>query len=311
MNIISIGELIRQRRIELGLTQEQLCEGICEPSNISRIENGYQLPSRSKMTALLQRLGLPSEKYYALLSDVEVEISNLQAEITSHIVRREYHEGLEKLAQLETMIEDDDNILKQFILSCKVALGKRDKGNIVHYSDDERIEMLYEAIRLTVPRFDIDDLSAHLLSADEIKIINQIGITYQFNCQYKAAIAIFYELMRYIKKHFRTLTQSLETAPIVILIAYNYSQFLNFDARYEDSLEIAELGLEYSKSLRNSSYLGSLLFIKANDLYHLNRVEESRKYYLQSYYVYCALDDVECLQEAKEHIKELFGLNID
>ena len=40
MKEIFLGEVIRQRRLELGLTQEELCEGICEPMTISRFENG-------------------------------------------------------------------------------------------------------------------------------------------------------------------------------------------------------------------------------------------------------------------------------
>ena len=47
---------MKQRRLELGLTQEELCEGICEPITISRMENGRQTPSRNRINALLQRL---------------------------------------------------------------------------------------------------------------------------------------------------------------------------------------------------------------------------------------------------------------
>ena len=36
MKEIFLGEVIRQRRLELGLTQEELCEGICEPMTISK-----------------------------------------------------------------------------------------------------------------------------------------------------------------------------------------------------------------------------------------------------------------------------------
>ena len=78
-----IGKVIRQRRKELGYTQEQLCEGICEPPNISRLENEQQIPSRSTMTLILERLGLPNDIYYAYLSDNEAEIEDLQTEIVS------------------------------------------------------------------------------------------------------------------------------------------------------------------------------------------------------------------------------------
>ena len=50
----------------LGLTQEELCEGLCEPATLSRIENGRQAPSRSRANALLQRLGLPNDRYYVI-----------------------------------------------------------------------------------------------------------------------------------------------------------------------------------------------------------------------------------------------------
>ncbi len=38
MKEVFLGEVIRQRRLELGLTQEELCEGICEPMTISRLK---------------------------------------------------------------------------------------------------------------------------------------------------------------------------------------------------------------------------------------------------------------------------------
>ena len=63
MKEFPIGEVIRQRRMELGLTQEELCEGIYEPPTMSRIETGRQTPSRTKLNVLLQRLGLQDEWY--------------------------------------------------------------------------------------------------------------------------------------------------------------------------------------------------------------------------------------------------------
>ena len=83
MKEIFLGDVIRQRRLELGLTQEELCEGICEPMTISRFENGRQTPSRNRIRALLQRLGLPDDRFYGLLNAKELEISNLEKEITS------------------------------------------------------------------------------------------------------------------------------------------------------------------------------------------------------------------------------------
>ena len=44
MQNYKLGEYIRQRRLDLGLTQEQVCAGICESVTLSRFENGKQTP---------------------------------------------------------------------------------------------------------------------------------------------------------------------------------------------------------------------------------------------------------------------------
>ena len=76
MKNVFLGEYIKQRRLDLGLTQEQLCDGICEPMTLSRLENGKQTPSRNRINALLQRLGLPDDRYFALLSKNELEMKS-------------------------------------------------------------------------------------------------------------------------------------------------------------------------------------------------------------------------------------------
>lgn len=42
MNVYFLGEYIKKQREKLGLTQEQVCEGICEQVTLSRLENGRQ-----------------------------------------------------------------------------------------------------------------------------------------------------------------------------------------------------------------------------------------------------------------------------
>ena len=53
MEQLFIGELIRQRRLELGLKQCELCEGICEPVTMSRLESGKQTPGSNKLRMLM------------------------------------------------------------------------------------------------------------------------------------------------------------------------------------------------------------------------------------------------------------------
>ena len=78
MEIKYLGEVVREQRKLLGLRQELVCEGLCTPMTLSRFESGRQTPSRDCVVAILQRLGLPDDQYYAQLTKEETQLSRLK-----------------------------------------------------------------------------------------------------------------------------------------------------------------------------------------------------------------------------------------
>ena len=227
MKNVFLGEYIKQRRLDLGLTQEQLCDGICEPMTLSRLENGKQTPSRNRINALLQRLGLPDDRYFALLSKNELEMEALQKEIVACNANHRVEEGFETLKKFEQIADHDDQIAQQFILRSKVLLGRLDQ----RYTPQEQIDLLMQAIRLTVPRFNLDEIERFFYSTDEIKIINQIGIAYSDDGQNKKAADIYYQLLKYVRKHFE---ETITSVGILPMVYFNYARVLDLCGRYED-----------------------------------------------------------------------------
>lgn len=57
--IMELGEKMRKARLEAGLTQRQLAEGIVTRNMLSQIENGSARPSMKTLAALAQRLEVP------------------------------------------------------------------------------------------------------------------------------------------------------------------------------------------------------------------------------------------------------------
>lgn len=141
-----LGDYIRQRRLELGLTQVQVCDGICDTITLSRMENGKQTPSRVRINAILQRLDLPDDRYYALLTKNELEIEALEKEIVACNVTGRVKEGFEKIEKLEA-IAGEEPLIYQFTMRSRLLLGQLEK----RYTEREEIEILTQAIRLTVP----------------------------------------------------------------------------------------------------------------------------------------------------------------
>ena len=297
MREIPIGAYIRQKREDQGLTQRQLCEGICEAATISRIESGQQTPCRSRLSALLQRLGLPDDRYFALLSPNETEISSLQAEIRSCSVHGRRERGLELLAELENIMEADDNIIRQFILRSRVLLGD--------YGFEEQLDILLEAIRLTVPRFDLDKIESFLYSFDEIKIINQIGNIYAHAGQQKKAIDIYSRLLQYVQQHNSNITQSTGQ---LTLVAYSYALELDACQLYKDAIEIAELCRHACVNYGHYQYLPGALHIMAECYHFTGNDKKSRDLYLQAYGIYKAIGNERDLRLLEKDVREQLGV---
>lgn len=57
----TLAEKFRLKRKELRLSQQTLAEGICEQSQISKIERGHFIPSADLLFKLSQRLEVPIE----------------------------------------------------------------------------------------------------------------------------------------------------------------------------------------------------------------------------------------------------------
>ncbi len=70
-----------QLRRNKGLTQEELAEGVCAVSTLSRIENGSMAPSREIFEVLMERLDVSGMFYEDYFSEASLELLKLRNEI--------------------------------------------------------------------------------------------------------------------------------------------------------------------------------------------------------------------------------------
>ena len=314
MNTEKFAEFLRERRKELGLTQEQLCEGICEPITVSRLENGKQTPSRNRINALLERLDMPADRYYALLSKNELDIDALQKEIVSYNLRFEKATADEKPKiremalnahkELEAIIDDDDTISRQFILRSRVIIGTEEG----EYSFQEKIDMLTEAIRMTSPRFDLDDIDRGLYTTDEIKIINHLAMEYSDAGKSMDAISIWSQLHKYIQKHFHNIPL---TRAHLNMVAYNYARELAIIRQFQKAVEIAEEGQQICLDYGHYLSLPGILALQAECHHSLENDEKSRDLFHQAYYLMKAIGDSDNSRRIRRKAKKALNLEFE
>lgn len=307
MEEFQIGTYIRKRREEIGISQEDLCEGFCSVSTLSRIENNQQNPTRRLTMNLLERLGLPQDRFVAFWGPKDVTISALMRDIPDHLIRhrraskedrpRIAQQIREELAKLRAVSDSDDRSIQQFLLVQETQLdGQQGLCGV-----EERLVTQLEAIRLTCPKFDPEDCLHGRYNMNEFRLINQIANTYSDVGQRKKAIDIYCQLLNNLERNCRELTGY---PSMFCLIAHNYSIALGRESRYLESIEIAERGRRICTFYGCYQFLPGFLAIKAESTYFLGKKSESRELYLQAYYIYKAFGDEVNLEHIRLEMKE-------
>ena len=311
MEIFRIGDYLKKAREDQKRTQEEVCEGICEPATLSRLENNERAPAYNRLVALLQRLGLPDDRFYSLLSPKETKIGALQKEITSASIwyvqregeekRQIREEGIAKLQELEKTAGSGDRLIEQYALSMRAIFGTQEGD----YSPEEQLFMLMEAIRKTVPRFDLEEINRHLYSLDEMRVINQIAIAYSKFGDHEKVADIYSQLLKYAENHYQQIVQSAGHLP---LITSNYAIELGLCKRYEKAIEIAERGRQACLKYGHYSLLPNLIHIQAECYYRLADMKQSRLLYQRAYHIYCAIEDNHNCSILKKEALEFLGV---
>lgn len=314
MKEIFLGEVIRRRRTELGLTQEALCEGICEPMTISRFENGRQTPSRNRVQALLFRLGLPDDRFFGLLSQREIEIEALQQEITNcHVLLQHSdtaqrcairEELLRKHQALRALISPEDRLLQQFLLRSQYLMGTENGP----YGLDEGLSLLTKAMRLTNSRFDLNHIGQSLYTSQEIKLINNMANCYMRANRHTEAIHILRQLLEYAQSHLGQLSYEKFHIP---LITFNYALELKRVTQYAEAIRIAGYGQSTSVQCGAYQFLPDLLAIMAECYFFLGENGKSIDLYRQAFYTYKAFGNTTDLMNIKNDILRLHNIVLE
>lgn len=265
MSIYLLGPLIKQKREELGLTQEDLADGICSVPTLSRIENGERLPNQNHSEMLLQRLGYSDSLQVNYVPEKTLELHELKFNVRQAIIHNKREEALALLDEFESNSDPADCLNVQFLLIYRTILSDA--------PDDVRLERFLEAIRMTSPRFDTDHFPVYL-SYEEIIAINNIASCKFAMGETDEAIDLLCALLRHYDCQMVNREEILRTQ---LMVYYNLSKYLLNAERYDECVELCEKGIRISQETGRCHFLDRLFFYKALSLVERKRPDDYRE----------------------------------
>ena len=144
--IFSMKDVLRIRREMLGLTQEQLCEGICSVKSLRRAEKGQTDMQRETLKKLLNRLGLSGQMQWSRLITSDRKVIRMAEELADYINDRKFSVASKQLESLKSRIDLDIPQNKQYFLE-KQALLEFEQGKVTR---EEFVKMEKEALECTL-----------------------------------------------------------------------------------------------------------------------------------------------------------------
>jgi len=151
MGVSNIGNIIKWKRTLLGLSQEDLADGICAVATLSRIENGERMPTQNHLELLLQRLGYSDVMLESYTDENDFYAHELKFKIREAYINKEIEVARNLLQKFEELLTKPSKIDKQFLLLENTLLYPE------RYSNQECLSQLETAILLTQPKYQRPD----------------------------------------------------------------------------------------------------------------------------------------------------------
>ena len=268
------GEFISKLRKERQISLEQLSDGICALSMISRFEHGEREPDKLLQNRILTRLGAVPENYENFLYYKDYCRWEKRQGIVHHILEENMEMAKSLLEGYAAEYDMTYALERQFYLAMLVQIKRYEGG-----SRKELAELFEEALSLTVPEVEERGLQNRILSLEELNLL----VEYMF-CRDKELPVGFYEtLLEYIQNMECT---TLALAKIFPKVVYYF--YLNWkdnkgqgETTSERLLELCDKAIELLRDANRMFYLWELFCMREQLAVYLPDAIRTEENFLQ------------------------------
>lgn len=258
-SVYVVNQVIRQRRGILGLSQEELAEGICDTTTLWRIENKGKKVQRKNRIPLLKKVGLSGERYEYEIITEDFEDYQRRAKLDRACSDREWELAWRYLEDMRRQIPQSRENLQYLMLT---------EIDIKENSIEEKIEELKKILRMTFPVFPDEIVECEetvpencerceqpcnliMLSIQESLILGYLASVYKSQGRNRDGIRI----MRYVKRCMEYTQFDLSNyEDIYNLCVGRLASMLGNIGAYEESDKLAKEGMRISFE-RNANHV--------------------------------------------------------
>lgn len=251
------GAVIKKRRIEYNMTQNQLAHGICKQATISNIEKKNTANSMEIISAICARLDL--EISDVLVNSYAPAVKENLKKITKLIEVRKFAEAEELLKKIIIMEDKlDDRELQELYLQRGTLdfLSNKNPETILFY--------LYKSLD-----FGAESNQVLFILANSI-----LGAYYSDRGLTEQAESIFSKTIKLLKEY----EKEDDRNPRLALTYYNIANFYSKNKNYTEALEYCNNGLKICAKYSSLVGLDYLLYEKAYNTMALKRANARDEY---------------------------------
>ena len=309
MAVYEIGNLIRKLRTARGLSQEKLSEGICSPQTLSRAESGSTILTYPNLTAIMQKLGSSTNDYFdSFMGAQEYECYQKRNEVTSFLDKRKLNEAEILLKAMSKDIQFQRGLNHQFYLSSLASYKLYMSGDMLTLECFISIlNLLQEAIQITINKFDVNKIREYLLTLEEMKIINRMAQAYLFSGDIDMGIKILYELKFNMEDLYKDHQEKME---LYTMVLYNLSIYLGKQGKHVEVIDICDIGIKVCRDTKVLSVLPYLIFNKAYAYYEIGQKEICLPLLKQAYYGLYIIENYQKAEIIKLYTQDKFGIEL-
>ena len=254
-NCVFSGDIIKQRRKMLNISQRILANGICDYRTISRVEARKMSLEMYTCSMIFNKLGLPLEFQRTYIVPDNVLVFELEEKIRWLSNEGRYNEALESLKQMSNRTDMSIEVNQQFYMRNMAMINWKLKK----LSDMDCEKELEKALNLTVNIENINHKFIYLTSQEWICVYNILLV----NPRNEICSSVLHAIKEDNNRLF--IPQNVRSV-LLLALAQKYNEM----GYKENAVDIIDYIIDKEMNNASSALLATLLSFKA---YYMNDAE--------------------------------------